>query len=118
MKKLILATMLLAASTWTAHAQTFVAAKTEVGKDVVITDDKFYYTPSDGSLKVCKDLGEHEGKDDSGRPYYTVFAVCGKDAVAIKQYKDEKGGEFLVVINLKTEKTEAFPVIILKGDMI
>lgn len=118
MKKLILAVLLVTAS-FTSYAQEFVAAKTEVGKDVVIVGDKFYFTPGDGTLKVCKDAKGYTGTETgTDRPFYSILATCGKEVVAIKQYKDEKGGELLLIINIKTNASKAFPVIILKGDMI
>lgn len=116
MKKLILAT-LLATVSFTTYAQKFVAVKTDIGKDVVIIGNKFYYTPGNGVLEECKDIEAYTGKEDNTeRPFYSIIATCKNEIVAIKQYKDAPGGEYLLVKNIKSEKTAKFTVIILKGE--
>ena len=83
MKKLILAT-LLATVSFTTYAQKFVAVKTDIGKDVVITGNKFYYTPGNGVLEECKDVEAYTGKEDNTeRPFYSIIATCKNEIVAI-----------------------------------
>lgn len=94
MKKLILAT-LLATVSFTTYAQKFVAVKTDIGKDVEAYTGK---------------------EDNTERPFYSIIATCKNEIVAIKQYKDAPGGEYLLVKNIKSEKTAKFTVIILKGE--